>query len=317
MKVEDQQINSSGVQDLASNTHGLEVGDPIVYQLNGKRIVGSVNDLYLDNGVTKVEILLRDKSKHNVKANDALLNPLFMRNKETQIKTFTRFSYNEVINLVNSNKFNNLEYDQIGKTNFNNLMLGGSTQVIDNIQLTKKGNEKSNPETYNVSGRYKVYESNGELKVNLETKARELNLNNPVLGLSLNEDQKKQLMDTGELGLVDNFVNTKTGEVTKKWVSLDIQLNKIVTRPEKSIFIDKMYGRDLSQNEKETLQRGEGLLLEFNKNNGEKFKQFIKVSAASTKLNGLKAYSEETAKKLNLIQMPEDHSKKKSKSVKI
>ncbi len=45
----------------------------------------------------------------------------------------------------------------------------------------------------------------GNPYVSVETKHKELNLDLPVYGLKLDENQKKQLLEKGELGLIPGF----------------------------------------------------------------------------------------------------------------
>lgn len=295
-KVKDTTVNSA--IDVSTNPKELVNGDPIVYQTTSGRKTGKIENVFPDNGVTKAELLFKDNSKLVVKTNDPNLQTLFMKNSNTNNKIYTLFSYEEMKELLNGNHFKNKTYEDLGKGSFNNLRLGGKSKVLEDVQITS--NKKEVPETFNVAGRFQIYDNKGSLKVNLDTRARELNLDNKIFGLEFTPEQKEQLKKTGELGLVDGFVNTNTGEISKQWVSVDSQLNKVVTRPEKSVYIDKMFGRQLTADEKNRLQKGEGLLLEFKKNQGGTFKQYVQVSAASTSYNGLRTFSEQKAKELNL-----------------
>lgn len=138
-----------------------------------------------------------------------------------------------------------------------------------------------------------------------------MNLDLAVYGLKLDETQKKQLQEKGELGLVSGF---KAGEKDfSLWVGLDKQLNKVVTRREKDIYIDKIFGVQLDSKQVEALKKGEGAVIT-TKNNKE---LFIRVMAGGTTADGLGVYKKEKAVELNLLKADnktENQEKKNSKS---
>lgn len=301
-----------GISDLTTNPKDYVFNDPIVYQFKGERNVGKISNVYTENDVTKLDIAFKNGETLKVKANDPNVQALFFKNAQER-KTYTRFSYQEVVGLIKDNKFANLNYEALGKTNVNNMILGGKTSVIENVQLEKKEPK----EVFNVAVRFQVYEKNNQLSVNTDIRQRELNLDNKVLGRELSPVEKKQLGDTNELGLIDNFVNTKSGEISKKWVSVDLGLNKVVTRPENSVYLDKIFGAVPTKAEKAKLEKGEAVLMNFTKKDKTKYKMLVQISAASTSLNGIKTYSEAKAKELGLLNDDTKAQKKKGSGVKI
>lgn len=301
--------------DQNSNPSEYVKGDPVVYYQDSYRFVGKIENLYQENNVAKLEIKLRDDSTIKVKANDPYLQPLFFKNNQNGSKTYLRFSYQEVSNLLKQQGLFNIDYNALGKKNFNQLMLGGKTSVIKDVQLEKK-NGQGPKEVFTVDGRFKLITRNNNVRVHFDTKIRELKIPEKMYLRKFSPEELEKLKSTKELGLVEGFTNKETGEVFKAWVSIDNELNKVVTMPEKAVYIDKYYGQALSKEQKETLKRGEGVVLEFDKKSkpGEKYKQYISVSAASTSRDGIKSMSEKKAKELNLVK---EESQKKNKRAKI
>ena len=161
-----------------------------------------------------------------------------------------------------------------------------------------------------VDGRLEMRrkQTTGEPYVFSDVKFKELNLERPIYGLKLDENQKNKLEKTGELGLVSGFKTTE-GKDYNLWVSLDTKLNKVVTKRENDIYIDKIFGATPTEEQKNKIKSGEGALIEIKDK-----KYFIQASAATTKVDGLKSYTEEKAKEFKLISEDTKEEKKNSKT---
>ena len=182
-------------------------------------------------------------------------------------------------------------------------MLGNKTDVI---AFEKKIEDKMAP----VEGRLELKRmpNSGMAYLDSNVKFKELDLDRPIYGLKLNEEQKNQLKKTGELGLVQGF-KTKEGKDFNLWVSLDSKLNKVVTARENDIYIDKIFGVVPTDEQKNKIKSGEGALLEIKDK-----KYFIQASAATTKADGIKSFTEEKAKEFKLIPEDKKEEKKNSKA---
>lgn len=111
----------------------------------------------------------------------------------------------------------------------------------------------------------------------------------------MNLEQKEQLKKTGELGLV-NLTSNVTNKESKLWVSIDKELNTIVTKKSEAIAINKIFGTSTTEEQKNKLKSGEGVLLDIKGKN-----YFIIASAASKNSDGLRIFHETKARELNLI----------------
>lgn len=316
-------VDGDNVSEMVkTNPQGLETDDPVVYRDSNKSITGKIAEVHEENGVLKFDIAPYSTSANTirVKANDPKLDPLFFQAKDKK-KVYTRFSYNELRELL---RFNNQRKNKIfgltwedleraGKA-FNSLMLGNRTEVIENLQMSKprENDGQTIDEKFNVSARLELRRTNsGQAYVHAEFKQLELNLDTPFYGRDFTSEEKKTLKETGELGLVSGFVNQKTGEVYNLWVSVDNRLNKVVSRRENDIRIEKVYGTETTKAQRENLSKGIGQVIEIKKTDGTKKALFIQPSAASTKNDGLRTFGMEKAKELGLL---DEKKKEKSKS---
>lgn len=266
-------------------------GDPVAFQKDGKTYVGTVKEVDKE----QVTMVVKDKDKTEMKMNVKDLEPLFFENSEAK-KIWTKFSYAEVSRAMkNTPDFNvKIEPNQILS-----LMLGNRSAVM-NFE------KKINDDMVKVEGKIELRRGiDGNAQYFHLVKNKELNLDRPVYGVNLNQEQKEKLTKTGELGLVGGF---KSGDKDYSlWVSLDRELNAVVTKRENDIYLNKIYGVTLNEEQKNKIKSGEGALVEIKK--GENV--FVLASAASSKQDGLKIYSEEKAKEFKLLKQEEGTEEKK------
>lgn len=99
-------------------------------------------------------------------------------------------------------------------------------------------------------------------------------------GYKFTEEDKKQLLQTGNLGKVVEL-NGKNGEKIPSFVSLDRITNELVSMSAKSLFIKDTIGKTpLSPEEKETLREGLPLIdKEITLRDGKTFKTTLQVNA--------------------------------------
>jgi len=288
--------------DVKGGTRPLKAGDPVAYINEGIHYQGKI-DAILKNGDTVLKIYnIKDVDKLTV-PKEAKIEPLFTITKDNK-EVYLKYTYNEVKEAL-------AKADDI-KTNFSNrekpifaLMQGDKTAVVS---FEKKIEDKMS----NVEGRLEMRRKSetGVPYITGDVKFKELNLDRPVYGMQLNESQKEQLKNTGELGLVDGFTR-KSGEQFKLWVSLDKELNKVVTKSANDIYLGHIFGVQPSEKQVAELKQGKGVVMDVKGQN-----YFFQVSAATQKLNGIKSFKEETAKELGLIAK-EENQKKNSKGVKM
>lgn len=259
-------------------------GDPVLVKEGDLTLVGIIKDAKDGNLTIDVR---NNKEIKETKANEKDVEPLFYVNKEDQ-KIWLKFSYKEIsraLNNTNGIKVK-LENNQVM-----GLMAGEKSKVMPyQVEIDGK--------LANVEGRvFLRRNAEGNPYVAHDVKHNELNLDLPVYGVKLNDEQKQTLIQKGELGLVSGF---KSGDKDfSLWVGLDKELNKVVTKRENDVYIDKVYGVQLSEMQKNELKKGNGVEIK-DKN------LFIKVSAAGTSSNSLGVYKTEKAIELGLMKKVEE-----------
>lgn len=264
----------------------LEKGDKI-------NILTKSGELYAKGEVKNInngEIELKT-TKGIVRAPfDSRIEPLFLNDSQNK-KTHIEYGVNETITLLDQKKlgmhenyFENRMYD------FTNLLKGNKTSILP----FEKGNEKE-------EGKLQIIKNfEGKPVVSLELKKTKLNIDAAYIqygtdDFKLNLEQKEQLKKTGELGLV-NLTSNVTNKESKLWVSIDKELNTIVTKKSEAIAINKIFGTSTTEEQKNKLKSGEGVLLDIKGKN-----YFIIASAASKNSDGLRIFHETKARELNLI----------------
>lgn len=295
--MKDQNVNEFEVKGLE---RPLKVGDPVAYSKDGKHLQGKVES-FGEGGETNLKIYNSKELKELTVPAGEKIEPLFVLDKNEKM-VYLKFTYDEVKLAIKNTPDFAVKFEK-DKNPLFTLMLGNKTDVIP---FEKKIEDKMAP----VDGRLEMRRkpTTGEAYVFPDVKFKELNLERPIYGVKLDEDQRKQLEKTGELGLVSGFKTTE-GKDYNLWVSLDTKLNKVVTKRENDIYIDKIFGATPTEDQKNKIKSGEGALIEIKEK-----KYFIQASAATTKVDGLKSYTEEKAKEFKLIPSEEKEEKKNSKA---
>ena len=295
--MKNQNVNEFKVKGLE---RPLKVGDPVAYSKDGKHLQGKVES-FGDSGETNLKIYNSKELKDLTVPAGEKIEPLFVLDKNEKM-VYLKFTYEEVKQALKNTPDFSVKLEKEKNPLFT-LMLGNKTEVIP---FEKKIEDKMAP----VDGRLEMRrkQTTGEPYVFSDVKFKELNLERPIYGLKLDENQKNKLEKTGELGLVSGFKTTE-GKDYNLWVSLDTKLNKVVTKRENDIYIDKIFGATPTEEQKNKIKSGEGALIEIKDK-----KYFIQASAATTKVDGLKSYTEEKAKEFKLISEDTKEEKKNSKT---
>lgn len=281
----------------------IEIGDRI-------NLFNQSGDLYAKGEVKNInngEIEL-NTSKGIIRTPfDARIEPLFLNNSQNK-KINIEYGVNETITLLNQKKLGMHEnYFGNRMDDFTNLLKGNKTSILP----FEKGNERE-------EGKLQIIKNfEGKPFVSLDLKKRKLNVDVPYIQygidhFKLNQEQKEQLKKIGELGLV-NLTSKVTNKESKLWVSVDKELNKIVTQKSDAIQINKIFGIPTTKEQKNKLKSGEGILLDIKGNT-----YFIIASAASKSSDGLRIFPESKARELNLVPNKNlDQSDKKKTGIKI
>lgn len=290
--------------DVKGHTRPLQPGDPVAYQKDNIHYSGKIES-FEKNGDANLKINNSKDVKSLVVPAGEKIEPLFIIDKNDKM-VYLKFTYDQVASALNNKNEVKVNFPKDNNPFFN-LMLGNKTEVI---KFEKKIDEKFAP----TEGRLQIKTMNGTGMpyISADVKFKELKLERPIYGKTFSPEQKEQLTKTGELGLVNGFTNAE-GKEYSLWVSVDKQLNKVVTAREHDIYIGKIFGVTPTEKQLQEIKSGAGTIIEKNDK-----KYFIQASAATNKADGLKSYSYEKAKEFKLI--PEEKEEKKndkSKGVKL
>lgn len=299
--MKDQDVNEIEVKGV---TRPLQINDPVAYVKDGVHYQGKIQNIDKD-GNTELQIYNSKDVKSLTVPRDEKIEPLFILDKDQKM-VYLKFTYDDVKSALSNKSDVKVKFAE-DKNYIFNLMLGNKTDVISiekNIDGTLKPTE----------GRLQMkrMEESKLPYIHADVKFKELNLERPIYGKVLDAEQKQKLQKTGELGLVQGF-KSGTGQEFNLWVSLDKGLNKVVTARENDIYLGKIFGVTPNEKQLQELKSGNGTILEIKGKN-----YFIQPSAASSKADGIKSYTEEKAKELKLIQEAKEEKKnEKSKGVKL
>ena len=285
-KIDVYNVNKEGYVSFETVQKPLEIGDKI-------NLLTKSGDLYTKGEVKNInngEIEL-NTTKGIVRAPfDSRIEPLFLSDSQNK-KIHIEYGVNETITLLDQRKLGMHEnYFANRMDDFTNLLKGNKTSILP----FEKGNEKE-------EGKLQIIKNvEGKPVVSLELKKPKLNIDAAYIqygtdDFKLNLEQKEQLKKTGELGLV-NLTSNVTNKESKLWVSIDKELNTIVTKKSEAIAINKIFGTSTTEEQKNKLKSGEGVLLDIKGKN-----YFIIASAASKNSDGLRIFHETKARELNLI----------------
>ena len=103
----------------------------------------------------------------------------------------------------------------------------------------------------------------GKVVVAIHGIRKEPNLNFEFFGHKFSEEDKSNLLQTGNMGRVVNLTNPKTGETIPSIISVDRLTNELIAlRTDRIKIPDEIKGVTLNDEQKQTLQEGKPLYLE-------------------------------------------------------
>lgn len=301
------QVNTDGQVYFKTVEKILEVGDKI-------NLLTKDGDLYSKGEVKHIyngEIQLDTDSGIIRAPFNSRIEPLFLNNSQNQ-KIDIKYGVNETIKLLD------IVLDE-KKINLHENYFGSGNRMNDFTELLKGNKTSVLPfENEKAEGKLQILENlDGKLFASIDFKTPHLNIQSQLAeygndSFILNQEQKERLKKTGELGLV-NLTNSKTNKESKLWVSVDKELNKIVTQKKDAIKITNIFGTIPTEEQKNKLRSGEGVLLDIKGTN-----YFIIASAASKNSDGLRHFTESKAREFQLIPSKIlEQSKDKSKGMKL
>ena len=98
-------------------------------------------------------------------------------------------------------------------------------------------------------------------------------------GIAFSEDDKKKLLESGNLGRVAEVIDKETGEIIPSYISIDRQTNEITDIPVSEVSIHSKIGKtEIAQAEQALLAAGLPLKKEIELVNGRKFTTTLQVN---------------------------------------
>lgn len=307
------------VTNSESTSRPLELHDYVSVKLQDNTFFkGKISQLFEENGVQRYMVNNKSMGKSRDYAEgDKALKPLFYYNKEGK-KVQLRFDEREVAALVKKLKgvekstgrkseFANLTLkDFVGQKTKTQLLQGKRTNVMKNIIWTQEREVEGVLSTKSMQkeGRFQLYyDKNNDyrLSVNFEQKNRVLTIPESRYNRKFTEKEIKVLNTTGNLGLVDDFVNKNTGEIFSAFVAVDKELNSVIVRGSNSISYDKIYNTPTNVFQKKTLELGKGVILSVALKDGKK-DMYVEINAAATTPDGIIKMDKERAIEKGLFQ---------------
>lgn len=110
---------------------------------------------------------------------------------------------------------------------------------------------------------------------------KEPNLNYEFFGHRFTDEDKKNLLDTRNMGRVVNLINSKTGETIPSIISIDRLTNELIALKTEYIKIpDEIKGVKLNEKQKQTLKEGKPLKIEgMTSTKGKEFSSYVQYNA--------------------------------------
>lgn len=124
-------------------------------------------------------------------------------------------------------------------------------------------------------------DKNGDVVMAVHGIRQQPELDKPFFGHKFSEEDKQNLLTTGNMGRIAETRDFKTGEVTPSFISLDKQTNEIVAMKVEYLRIpEKIKGVELSEQQQELLAGGKAIRLDgMTSNAGKEFSATIQVNA--------------------------------------
>lgn len=129
--------------------------------------------------------------------------------------------------------------------------------------------------------RLSLREVDGKVAVAIHGMRKEPQLDYPFFGHEFSEEDKKNLLTTGNMGRTVELTNSKTQEKIPSIISIDKLTNEIIALRSEHIKVpDEIKGVKLSQEQKQTLKEGKPLFVEgMTSKKGEPFNATVQFNA--------------------------------------
>lgn len=313
-------MNTEQKKEYSATIEAMEVNDRIVYKSKEKGfdnfIKGTITDISTtESGLKKIDMTPDKKYKMDPQTytlNDGTakdIDGLFGLKKEDEktVKYNREYSYMEFKTLLDKDAFGGLGWNEL-KTEMSKLLSGDRTKVLEGAKFKYTDQESGRENNITRNARFELTTNQyGQPRVANYKVEPSLNLDKEFYGRKFTTEEKKQLLETDTLGLVEGFVNTQSGEVYNMWVGLDRELNKPLARPQFAIKADKVFGIALNKEEQKDWLKGKPVTLE---RPGKEPRVYI-ANGASTRKSGIINMNLKQAQSIGIVDDPNKKEAKK------
>lgn len=124
--------------------------------------------------------------------------------------------------------------------------------------------------------------ANGPVVLAIHGMRQKPDLDRPYFGHIFSDEDKKNLLETGNMGRVVDL-KSRSGEIVPTFISIDKLTNEVVAMKAENVFIpDEIKGVKLTEQEKNDLKEGKAVFVEdMKRKDGEYFSSFVKLDPQS------------------------------------
>lgn len=184
--------------------------------------------------------------------------------------------------VLDENGFNWVELEKTWGISQQDLLAGGELKNLNGKGLSNLIwiNPEIGGERFEIQARLEVKTlPDGSKGFEPHFIQKEPKLDMEYKGVTFSEEDKKKLLESGNLGRVAEVVNKETGEITPSFISIDRQTNEITHIPVSEISIQSKIGKtEIAQAEQALLAAGLPLKKEIELANGRKFTTTLQVN---------------------------------------
>lgn len=227
----------------------------------------------INEAVEKAKEMQKKVDKPTPEGEEEMNKNVIKPNTEKEHKQVNQNNMEKSQTPTESNEYR-FQTEQIDWSTMNNL--GLSKERLEKLNLLEpllKGYKTNElvPISLNMGGaivrtdaRLSLHQSeDGKIVAAIHGIRKEPNLNFEFFGHQFTDQDKKNLLETGNMGRVVNLINSKTGENIPSIISIDKLTNELIALKSEFIKIpDEIKGVKLNEAQKQTLQEGQSLKLD-------------------------------------------------------
>ena len=206
----------------------------------------------------------------------------FLKKQQKQSDSQAQSQASTSANATDETRINWSQFEKIGITremlekngNLDKLL---NRQKTDLLPVSIQFEDRKVP----IDARLSLRESpDGNLTLNIHALRKEPDLGRPYFGVKFTNEDKKNLLDTGNLGRIAE-AEFRQGEKTPVYISIDRQTNELVAfRTDRVKIPENIKGVELNEQQKNDLSQGKAVWIEgMTSKNGKEFSAYLQFNA--------------------------------------